>query len=120
MPNTANTEDRYRPETDQGLMDESSSGSIDSSRLELRDLRAVFRKFEESKTSIVARVLEIRRTSGNNAHAKAQAELELKDALEQLAESNKQLKIAGDKASSLEAELSTAKRLLEEIDETLA
>jgi hypothetical protein len=77
-------EDQYRPEENQGPVDEISPEGIASDRLDLSALRAEFRKFEESKTNIVARVLEIRRTSRNNAHTKAQSEVELKAAREQL------------------------------------
>ena len=120
MSNAVNTEDRYRPETNQVPESESSSEGTDSGNLSLKNLRAAFRKFEESKADIVARITEIRRTAGNSAHEKAQAELELKDTREQLAESNRQLMIVQNELSSLKTELDSAKKLLDEIDKTLA
>ncbi len=88
--------------------------------IELKDLRAAFRKLEESKTHFVKRVQEIRRISSENASTRTQAELKMKDAQDQLAESNTQLRAIKEEVSSLRAELNTANGLLEEIDKTLA
>ena len=85
----------------------------------LKDLRAAFRRLEESKTRFIKRIQEIRRMSSENASTRTQAELKQKDAQDQLAQSNGQLRTLGEEVSSLRAELDTAKGLLEEIDKTL-
>ena len=94
--------------------EQNSSGGI-----ELKDLRAAFRKLEESKTRFITRIQEIRRMASDDANTKTQAELKMKDAQDQLAESNKQLGALKEEVSALQAELNTAKGLLEEIDKTL-
>ena len=103
------------PDTPSGPTSERSG----SNGMEIKDLRAAFHKLEESKSRFVKRIQEIRRVSSTNADVRAHAELELKNAQHQLAQSNGQLSVLKDEVSSLRAELNTAKGLLEEIDRTL-
>ena len=116
------------PETNQELSagtqqpdiaDESPSERGRSDGIELKGLRAAFRKLEESKEHIVSRVMEIRRVSADNAGARAQVESDVKDTKDQLAESNRLLRDLKQEVSTLKAELNTARALLEEIDKTL-
>ncbi len=135
MPNTADPENQWEPEPNQERPAEAQQlGSADSvpetednapadsdstERISLKDLRVAFRNLEKSKARIIERIEEIRRVSSDDANTKAQAELQLQDAQDQLSESNRRLKALEEESSSLRAELDTAKGLLEEIDKTL-
>lgn len=135
MPNTADPENLLKPEAGQeqpeelqgrgpelrpGTAAEPSAEAAGTDRIEIKDLRAAFRKMEDAKEYLIKRVSALRRESDDNIQTMAQAELQMGRAQHETTESNKRMRTLEEEVSSLRAELNTAKTLLEEIDKTLA
>jgi phage shock protein A len=77
-------------------------------RIDVKSLRAAFRKFESSKTHVIKRIRELREEAETNREAR-----------EELDGADNRAKELEDEVAALQAELDAATTLLDEIDETI-
>lgn len=88
-------------------------------RTNVRSLRAVFRKLEDSKTHVIGRIRDLHFEADKNRHDRERIELELKDRITRTAGSEDKIRALEEEVASLRSDLSAAQEMLEEIDNTL-
>lgn len=111
MDYTDNLHDHEEPET--------AGRSSSRSAINIKALRAVFRRMEDSKDRVVSGIQRLNRTSEEALREKENTDNRLEEALEQLADARQKIRELEGELSTLKREFGTAAELLNKLDETI-
>lgn len=97
-----------------------AGGPSSRSAINIKGLRAVFQRMENSRDRVISGIQRLNRTSEAALSEKEDTENQLEEALEQLADARQRIRELESELATLKQEFGTAAELLNKLDETIS